>query len=97
MEKNNARCYNKVVESQKTNLVKLAAILIVLALLGLAFWYYSARKKAPEPIKTAEDVVEAVTQPGLNVPSNPLGGKVPEVNPVDRANPFKDAYRNPFE
>lgn len=85
-------------EDQSSNTAKIAIGVAVLIILGLAGWYYYQKpKEKPEPIKTAEDVVEAVTQPGLEVPSNPLGGKVPEVNPVDRANPFKDVYQNPFQ
>ncbi|KKT29164.1 hypothetical protein A3G55_03465 [Candidatus Giovannonibacteria bacterium RIFCSPLOWO2_12_FULL_44_25] len=89
--------YNKLVESQKTNLIKFGAILMALAVLGLVFWYYSARKKAPEPVKTAEDAIKAISAPAIDVKSNPIKGKVPELNPIDRANPFKDTYKNPFE
>ena len=82
-----------------------AIILGVVALIiigGGAAWWYKAQKSAEpkpelEPIKTSEDVVKAVTVPELEVGSNPVKNKVPEVNPVDRANPFKDAYQNPFE
>ena len=70
--------------------------LIVIGGIG-AWWYKSQKKVEPAPIKTSEDVVEAVTVPELEVGSNPVRNKVPEVNPVDRANPFKDAYKNPFE
>ena len=34
--------------------------------------------------------------PAIQVPSNPLE-KVPEVNPVDKTNPFKDVKTNPFD
>lgn len=80
-----------------------AIILGVVALIiigGLAAWWYKSEKievSAPEPIKTSEDVVEAVTVPEIEVGSNPVKNKVPEINPVDRANPFKDSYKNPFE
>lgn len=76
--------------------------LVVLIVVAGVLWGFLVRKLAepvPEPkaIKTSEDVVEAVTTPELEVGSNPVQNKVPEVNPVDRANPFKDAYQNPFE
>ena len=76
----------------KTKLV-LGAALVILIAGGLWYWYNSR----PEPIKTAEDIGEAVTMPYLEVPSNPVQNKVPELNPIDRANPFKDIYKNPFE
>lgn len=76
--------------------------LAVLIIAGAAWWYSGLSKEesiivVPEPIKTSEDVTEAVTVPEIEVGSNPVQNKVPEVNPVDRANPFKDAYQNPFE
>ena len=52
---------------------------------------------APEPVKTAEDAIKAISAPAIDVKSNPIKGKVPELNPIDRANPFKDTYKNPFE
>ncbi|MEK7086857.1 MAG: hypothetical protein AAB935_01215 [Patescibacteria group bacterium] len=42
---------------------------------------------------TTEDLVEK-----LSPVTDPLGGgEVPDVNPVEKANPFKDIYKNPFE
>lgn len=88
--------------SRSNNRVVFAAIVLaVAATVGAAWWYFGQPKKEPapepEPIKTSEDVAEAVTAPEIEVGSNPVENKVPEVNPVDRANPFKDAYQNPFE
>ena len=81
----------------KTIILGVVALIIIGGL--AAWWYRSQKSEAPEPapIKTSEDVVEAVTAPELEVGSNPVENKVPEVNPVDRANPFKDSYKNPFE
>ena len=75
------------------------AVILIVVIAAVAAWWYLGQKEepAPEPIKTSEDVAEAVTVPELEVGSNPVENKVPEVNPVDRANPFKDAYQNPFE
>ena len=75
----------------KTKLV-LGTVLVIVIAGGLWYWY-----SRPEPIKTAKDVIEEVTTPTLEVPSNPVQNKIPELNPIDRANPFKDAYKNPFE
>ncbi|OGF64583.1 hypothetical protein A2661_01305 [Candidatus Giovannonibacteria bacterium RIFCSPHIGHO2_01_FULL_45_24] len=82
------------IQDIKTKLI-LAGIALIAIAAGAWYWYWFAGKS--EPIKTAEDVVEAVTTPNLEVPSNPIQNKVPELNPIDRANPFKDAYKNPFE
>jgi len=74
----------------------LLAALLFLLLAGAAVWYFYFRVK---PIKTTEEALQVLTEtplPGTDVPSNPLGGKVPELNPLDKTNPFKDVYKNPF-
>ena len=85
------------------NKALILGIVVLVIVGGTGAWWYLSQKAevieepAPEPIKTSEDVAEAVTAPEIEVGSNPVENKVPEVNPVDRANPFKDAYQNPFE
>ena len=80
----------------QSSVVKIIIGAAVLTVLGLALWYYYKPLKT-EPVKTAEDAIDAISAPSLDVKSNPVKGKVPELNPIDRANPFKDAYKNPFE
>ena len=65
-------------------LVILAVILLVLA---VGFWYWSQREKGA--VGAAKDVSAAVPE----IQTNP-GQEVPEVNPLDLANPFK--YTNPL-
>lgn len=86
------------------NKIKLpiAGGVVVVIVLGLAIWYWSANRQTtsqpePKPITTADDAIEAATNVDVKVPSNPVENKVPELNPVDRANPFKESYKNPFE
>lgn len=80
----------------QNNTIKIIVGVVVLALLAAVLWYYYSQPKI-EPVKTAEDALEAISAPTLDVQSNPVEGKVPELNPIDRANPFKDTYKNPFE
>jgi len=82
-----------------SNLNKTLIIGFVILLAGIGSWWYDGQHivSTPVPIRTASDAVAAVTSAGINVNSNPVEDKMPEVNPVDVANPFKDAYRNPFE
>ncbi|MDO8600120.1 MAG: hypothetical protein Q7R73_00680 [bacterium] len=66
-------------------------ILSVLVVGGIGFWYWS-RKSGPietGAVETAKNVSESVPEIQTN-----LGEKVPEINPLDRANPFK--YINPL-
>lgn len=75
--------------------------IVTLALVILAAWWYfgfRGAEIAPAPtVESAEDAIEAISKTSLEVESNPVAGKVPELNPVDKANPFKDSYKNPFE
>ena len=75
----------------KPALIAVIAALIVAA--GIGFWYWSQRK-APEPEpKGAVGAAKAVSELVPEIQTNP-GEKVPEINPLDRANPFK--YINPL-
>ena len=61
--------------------------LIVIALLVAGYFYFMKSKSGA--VKTAEEVSNTVPE----IQTNP-GEKVPEINPLDRANPFK--YKNPL-
>ena len=55
-----------------------------------------SEEKAAESLERAVESAGAGTLPEINPLSNPLE-KMPDVNPVNRANPFKDVKTNPFE
>lgn len=89
-------------ESAKVNKPAFIAGLILAVLIAVAagFWYWKKAAGTPEEkaAESAEKAVESATQgtlPEINPLSNPLD-KIPEVNPVEKANPFKDIYKNPF-
>lgn len=74
---------------------KLTPIIVIIAILlvgALGFWYWSQRTGTPEEkgaVETAKTISESVPEIQTN-----LGENVPEINPLDRANPFK--YENPL-
>ena len=75
----------------------------VLVLIFFATYFISRKANAPEEKigQTPEQIgksLEAVTESAkVNVPSvSPLNSAVPDVNPIEKANPFKDVYENPF-
>lgn len=81
-------------ESNKNRLWIVIVVLAALALGGVIYFYFKKPVEGPKPeakniTETAKDVGEAVPQ----ISTNP-GESVPEVNPIDRANPFK--YNNPL-
>lgn len=70
----------------------LIGLVVIIGLLIAGYFYFL--KPASEPKK--EGVVGAAEEVSAQVPeiaTNP-GESVPEVNPLDRANPFK--YKNPL-
>lgn len=69
-----------------------ASVLIVAAIAGAVYFVLRPKPEVP-PIKTISDVQKLIE---INPISNPLEKK-PELNPVEKINPFKDAYKNPFE
>ena len=80
----------------------LIAVAVVLVAAGVV-WYFAFRQeeqaseeKAAESLERAVESAGAGTLPEINPLSNPLE-KMPDVNPVNRANPFKDVKTNPFE
>lgn len=73
-------------------------VAVALVLIGVLVWRYVSRKEVlPPSIKTAEEALDAVTDFSVRIESNPMEDKVPELNPVDIANPFSSSYKNPFE
>lgn len=83
---------------------------LLIAVIAVGIWYWSGKKTAPEslvpeksveekPVDATQKAIESAgraTLPEVKSIKNPLGNKLPEVNPVEKANPFKDIYKNPF-
>lgn len=84
-------------EEQKNMLstYSLGAVLAI-AVLGAVIWYFWLVKKPPAEIKNTDDAINALSKSEITVESNPVENKIPELNPVKKTNPFKDAYQNPF-
>ena len=79
----------------------LLALLVAAALLAVISYVIVSRRTAPEavaPSDAAESAIESLSESStVDVPSaNPLDA-VPNVNPIERANPFSNVYENPFE
>ncbi|TSC77384.1 MAG: hypothetical protein G01um101429_1084 [Parcubacteria group bacterium Gr01-1014_29] len=82
-------------------LTPIIAIIVILLAGGVGFWFWS-QKKAEEPVEPIEEpiedkgVVETAKTISESVPEieTNVGEKVPEINPLDRANPYK--YTNPL-
>lgn len=89
----------------KTILVVIA-IIVLIGLLVFGFLYFKKSEESAGPTVTSlEDVTENMeiinnaatggVLPEIKTEVNPLENK-PNINPVDKANPFKDIKTNPF-
>ncbi len=89
--------------------MKKIVILIITAVLitGLVvggYFYWNAKFRAKpgiESLETAGEVAEKITESATkgvlpSIQTNPLDNK-PDINPVDKVNPYKDIKTNPFE
>ena len=78
--------YNKRYMINKKPILTIVVLVVVA---GFAVWYLFFTKSKEGAVKTAEEVSEKVPEIQTNA-----GENVPEVNPLDRSNPFK--YNNPL-
>lgn len=81
-------------------------LIVVGVIIGLGiggYFYWKSKQTTPEQqaTKGAGEAVQKITESASqgvlpSVSTNPLENK-PDVNPVDKTNPFKDMKTNPFE
>ena len=70
-------------------------LIVIVALVAGYFYFKGGQKKEQFPLpEKASDPAVSGTLPSINTQAEI---NVPEINPVDKANPFKDVYKNPFE
>lgn len=82
----------------KKKIIEIAVVLIVLV--GIAYWF-TVMRGAQEAQKQVEDTAQAIEQVVENTPvvapeTNPARSAIPAVNPLEKTNPFKNEYENPF-
>lgn len=86
------------VEAPKKEILMIAAVILLIGLaVGGYFLKNYWKKSADNAGETADQITESATQGALpSIGSNPLESK-PDVNPADKANPFKNIITNPFD
>lgn len=88
--------------NSKKRLLYAAGAVAVLVLLAAAYWLWPRQseflpgEKAVESVEKMLKSSGAGTLPEIDPLSNPLE-RAPNVNPVDKANPFSGMKINPFE
>ena len=86
---------------KKMIFIIIAVILLIALGIGGYFYWINLKKSATQNFlknasNTAEDITNSATKGVLpSIQTNPLENK-PDVNPADKANPFKDIKTNPF-
>ncbi len=86
----------------KKTIIIVAVILLVIILAAGGYFYWNNFKSSKEKNElekageAADKITESATKGVLpSIQTNPLENK-PDVNPADKANPFKDIKINPF-
>jgi len=70
--------------------------IIILVVAGALYWKFQSNKYIND--KLNETLKDTNIDATIKVPSaDPLGETVPNVNPVEKTNPFTNIYKNPFE
>ena len=87
----------------KTTFIIVISVILVIAL-GGGYYYWVTKNRADAGAQAVENATEAADKitdsavegvlPSLQI--NPLENK-PDINPADKANPYKDVKTNPFE
>ncbi len=88
--------------SNKNLLITIGAIIIIAVVIGVIYWSSQKSGTVPGDMTDEGQAIDDLgkrleeTVAGLDVPvTNPLDEAVPDVNPLEAANPFK--VKNPFE
>ncbi len=84
----------------KTLLIIIVAVVVLGLVVGGYFWWQSVSKtpeeKAAEALQKSIEAVTGATLPEISTETNPLE-KAPDTNPINKTNPFKGLYTNPFK
>lgn len=73
--------------------ITVVALLIIVAVAVAGYLYWRNTKKE-KPLETATETLEKVGESVPEIATNPIEGEVPELNPVEKVNPFQ--YKNPL-
>lgn len=87
---------------EKKIILIIAGVLIILGLAGGSYLYLKSKEKPGDKIlknagETADKIIESAIKGALpSIQRNPLENK-PDINPADKANPYKNIKTNPFK
>ncbi len=88
-------------QNKKTIFI-IASVVLALVITALVYFLVISKPKTEVP-EQGSLVTPPVVPETLDVTSkineltNPVGEKLPDLNPVEKTNPFKNVYENPFK
>ncbi len=84
--------------SQKPTLVTGIVILavVIAAVVGYFVWKNFSKTAEEKAAEALQQAAQTGTLPTINPLGNPAKS-IPNVNPIDKANPFGNTYQNPFK
>lgn len=86
-------------QNKKIVLIVIVVAIIVVSALGVSVYFYwqNHKKVAPNVLPNGANNITNNTTRGVlpSIKTNAIENK-PDVNPVDKANPYKDIKVNPF-
>ena len=86
---------------KKETLIMIAAVLLIGLAVGGYFLWKNSVSSENKALDNAGDAASKITESATkgvlpSIGTNPLENK-PDVNPADKANPFKNIITNPFQ
>lgn len=73
----------------------IAAVVVVLLAVAIFYFLKTPKKEIQNQDWQAPASVDFNSK--IEELANPVGDKLPDLNPVGKTNPFKNLYKNPFE
>lgn len=86
----------------KKKILTIVIAVLVVAAIGVGWWYYQKSHRAQRAIERAGDFMRNLGEkavqgvlPSIDPKSNPMEN-APDINPVSKTNPFSNIKTNPF-
>ena len=79
----------------KKSIVIIAAVVLILVIVAGVYFLVINKPKTQVVPPVVPETLDVVSK--IDELTNPVGDKLPDLNPVEKINPFKNVYKNPFE
>lgn len=89
----------EIVPTAETGRKPFTLLVIGIIIVATVVWFIFSGRTAIDKTQNQGYDGAAITSPSVDVPTsaNPIRQVLPSENPIEKANPFSNAYKNPFE